>query len=122
MKKSSKSDFWRREYIRLLTEHESSGSTEASTDPTPEHIEELERIDELIQAGYFTGEVIRDSAGSPSAASTSGPTLAGRIFAEEQQEILDKKSLWGRVKAGSALFVGWVAGIISALIIWRITK
>ncbi len=117
IKKSSQKDVWRREYIRLLTEE-----SEPWTDLTPEHVEELERIDELIQAGYFQGQVIRDINGDPKASSTSGPTLAGRIFAEEQQDILDSKSLWGRVKSGAGLFIGWLAGILSALIVWKLTK
>ena len=116
-KHKKKSDFWRREYIRLLTE-----PAVAWTDLTPEHIEELEHIDDLIKAGYFQGTVIRDSNNDPKAASTMGPTLAGRIFAEEQQEILDKKSLWGRIKSGSVVFISWLAGIISAVIIWRLTR
>src|ERR1035438_3570941 len=95
-KMSKQSDMWRRAYIRLLTE-----PMEAWTDLTPEHVEELERIDELVQAGYLHGHVVRDAAGSPKLSSTQGPTLAGRIFAEEQQDILDKKSLLGRIKSGA---------------------
>jgi len=116
-KKSKQSDIWRRAYIRLLTEE-----PEPWTDLTPEHIEELERIDELIQAGYMHGHVVRDAGNSPKFSSTRGPTLAGRIFAEEQQDILDRNSLCGRIKSGAGLFIGWLAGIISALIVWRITK
>jgi hypothetical protein len=111
MKSKIQKDVWRREYIRLLTVR-----GEPWTNLTPEHIEELHRTDELIQAGYMSGEVFRDSNGEPMASRIEGPTVAGRIFAEEQQEILDKKSLWGRVKACAVLFVGWLAGIASAII------
>lgn len=111
------SDFWRREYIRLLTQ-----PCEPWTDLTPEHLEELERIDELIQAGYMRGQVVRDINSVPQGSRTEGPTLAGRIFAEEQQELLDSKSLWGRIKSGAGLFIGWLSGIISAIIIWYFTK
>jgi hypothetical protein len=117
IKTSKQSDIWRRAYIRLLTEE-----AEPWTDLTPEHIEELERIDELVQVGYMHGHVIRDAGGSPKSSSTKGPTLAGRIFAEEQQDILDRKSLWGRIKSGAGLFIGWLAGIISAVIVWKLTK
>ena len=92
------------------------------TDLTPEHVDELYRIDELIQAGYMRGEVLRDGRGEPCSSRTEGPTLAGRLFAEEQQDILDKKSLWGRIKSGAVLFIGWVAGMLSAVIVWRLTR
>ena len=117
MKKRCQKDAWRREYIRLLTKPIGSWS-----DLTPEHVEELERIDELIQAGYLGGGVIRDENKEPKASATTGPTLAGRMFAEEQQEILDRKSTWGRIKSGSVLFIGWLSGIISAVIVWGLTR
>ena len=82
----------------------------------------MEAIEDLVDAGYMRGTVIPGPDGTPHASSTRGPTLAGRIFAEEQQEILDKKSLTGRIKSGAVLFIGWLAGILSAVIIWRLTK
>jgi hypothetical protein len=118
IKANSQHDFWRRQYIRLLTE-EMRPWDDLSPD---EQSLELGVIEDLVAAGYMAGTVTKDTSGIPKSASTRGPTLAGRIFAEEQQDILDKKSLWGRAKAGSTLFIGWLAGIISALIIWWLTK
>ena len=115
---NSQHDFWRRQYIRLLTEEMKPWDELASEERTLE----LGVIEDLINAGYMEGKVIMGAGGIPAAATTRGPTLAGRIFAEEQQDILEKKSLWGRTKAGSSLFIGWLAGIFSALIIWRLTK
>ena len=54
---------------------------------------ELGVIEDLINAGYMVGEIVPDGSGIPVGASTRGPTLAGRLFAEEQQDILDKKML-----------------------------
>jgi hypothetical protein len=111
-------DSWRRLYIRLLTEE-----MKAWDDLTPEErVLELGVIEDLIDAGYMSGKVNKDASGTPKSASIRGPTLAGRIFAEEQQDILDKKSLWGHIKSGAGLLTGWLAGIISALIIWLLTR
>jgi hypothetical protein len=92
------------------------------TDESPGGIELLERIDELIQADYLRGNVVRDTGLIPKRANTNGTTLKGRIFAEEQQELLNKKSIVGRIKSGAVLFIGWLAGILSAVIVWRLTK
>jgi hypothetical protein len=111
-------DAWRRLYIRLLT-----SELEAWTDLSSDRIDlEGGAIEDLIGAGYMGGKVHRDGAGKIGFIQSSGPTIAGRIFAEEQQDILDKKSFIGRIKTGTGLFVGWVSGIISAVIIWRLTK
>jgi hypothetical protein len=107
-----RSDFWRRLYIRLLTEDMKPDDL-----PPDELALELGAIEDLVDAGYMSGHVIKDATGFPAAATIRGPTLAGRIFADEQQEIVDKKSLMGRIKSGAVLFIGWVAGIVSAVII-----
>ena len=65
---------------------------------------------EDASVGYVAGAIVR------------GPTLAGRVFAEEQQEHVRSKSLWGRIKSGSTIFIGWLLGIISAVIIYYLTK
>ena len=111
-------DSWRRLYIRLLTEEMRPWDKLT----TEERSLELGVIEDLVDAGYMCGSVQKDVGGIPQGASTRGPTLAGRIFAEEQQDILDKKSLWGHIKSGAGLFIGWLAGIISAVIIWRLTR
>jgi hypothetical protein len=111
-------DTWRRLYIKLLT-----SELEPWDGWSADRIAlEGGAIEDLIVAGYLGGKVTRDAAGVIAFVVSSGPTLAGRLFAEEQQDILDKKSLWGRIKSGTGLFVGWVVGIISALIVWRLTK
>ena len=111
-------DAWRRLYIRLLTKElvPWDGFTQEQID--------LEGgvIEDLIVAGYMGGTVHRDVSGKIIQVVSTGPTIAGRIFAEEQQDILDKKSLWGHIKSGAGLFIGWVGGILSAVIIWRLTK
>jgi hypothetical protein len=113
-----RSDFWRRLYIRLLMEDIRSWDAMTSEDRALE----LGAIEDLVDAGYMVGSVVKDTSGIPQAATIRGPTLAGRIFAEEQQDILDRKSLWGRVKAGSTVFIGWLAGIISGFILWYFTR
>ena len=111
-------DFWRKLYVRLLTEELDDWNNVSPADRTLG----LGAIEDLVDAGYMSGHVIKDASGIPAAATIRGPTLAGRIFAEEQQDILDKKSLKGRIKSGTGLFVGWLVGIISSLIVWRLTK
>ena len=89
---------------------------------TPERRLDLEAIEDLVGAGYMRGEVSLGQDGIPETATTRGPTLAGRIFAEEQQEILRAKSLCGRIRSGSVAFIGWLSGILSALLVWYCTK
>jgi hypothetical protein len=118
----SSTRFWRTQYIKVLTED--LRPWEEMTEH--ERVLQLGVIEDLIVAGYMVGHVTPDTTGVPCAATTRGPTLAGRIFAEEQREILDKSSLLGRIKSGAGVafgwFFGWMTGIISALIIWYITK
>ena len=111
-------DFWRKLYVRLLTEELDDWNNVSPADRDLG----LGAIEDLVDAGYMAGRVIKDASGIPAAATIRGPTLAGRIFAEEQQDILDKKSLKGRIKSGTGLFVGWLVGIISSLIVWRLTR
>jgi hypothetical protein len=85
--------------------------------------EDLQALEDLIDAGYLRGKAVFDAgAGSVRGAVLRGATLAGRLFAEEQQEILDDRSLWGRIKSGSGVFIGWLSGLISALIVYYVTK
>jgi hypothetical protein len=120
--KTGNTQFWRRIYIKLLTE-----------DPRPwndmsdaERKLQMSAIEDLVAAGYMSGKVNKDTTGTPCNAAIHGPTLAGRIFAEEQQEILAKKSVWGQIKSGAGFAFGWVfgwlGGFISALIIWYISR
>jgi hypothetical protein len=116
--KRSKKESWRQRYVRLITETPAS-----ETELTPELLEDLQAIQDLIDAGYLRGEAIEDaSVGYVTGAIVRGPTLAGRVFAEEQQEHIRSKSFWGRIKSGSTIFIGWLSGIISAVIIYYLTK
>jgi hypothetical protein len=115
---SNQHDFWRRLYIRILMD----GVRPTDKLTKDELALELGAIEDLVEAGFMASKVHKDASGIPVLANTRGPTLAGRIFAEEQQDILDKKSIFGRIKSGTGLFIGWLSGIISAIIIWRLTK
>jgi hypothetical protein len=121
MRHKNKQDSWRRLYVRLLTEP-------INTDSLDGHalILELNAIDDLIKAGYMIGKVNRDTAAIPLSSTVRRITLSGHIFAEQQQDILKSKSTWGIIKSNSTIFIGWLAGIISAiiggLILWYFTK
>jgi hypothetical protein len=117
-KKRPKKETWRQRYVRLITE-----TPVEETELTPELLEDLQAIQDLIDAGYIRGHAIEDaSVGYVTGAIVRGPALAGRLFAEEQQERVRAKSVWGRIKAGSTIFIGWLSGIISAIIIYYLTK
>jgi hypothetical protein len=114
----AKKESWRHRYVRLIRETPAS-----ETELTPELLEDLQAIQDLIDAGYLRGEAIEDaSVGYVTGAIVRGPTLAGRVFAEEQLEHIQSKSFWGRLKSGSTIFIGWLSGIISAVIIYYLTK
>jgi hypothetical protein len=116
--KRPKNESWRQRYVRLITETPAS-----EAELTPELVEDLQAIQDLIDAGYLRGQAIEDaSVGYVTGAIVRGPTLSGRIFAEEQLEHIRSKGLWGRLKSGSAIFIGWLSGIISAVIIYYLTK
>lgn len=109
---------WRQRYVRLIKETPAS-----ETELTPEPLEDLQAIQDLIDAGYLRGLAIEDaSVGHVTGAIVQGPTLLVRIFAEEQLEHIKSKSFWGRLKSGSTIFIGWLSGIISAVIIYYLTK
>ena len=108
-------------YVRLLTEDMRPWDGMSKE----ERELELGAIEDLIEAGYMAGRVISGASGIPEAASVRGPTLAEKNLAEEQQEVLERKSILGRIKAGSVLFIGWIFGVfsatIAALTIWYFT-
>jgi hypothetical protein len=77
----------------------------------------------ISPAAYLRGMPQYDaSVGRFTGAVVEGVTLNGHIFAEEQQEILRSKTFWRRIKSGSAIFIGWLSGIISAIIVYYITR
>ena len=113
--RSWKQDSWRRRYIWLLTER--------LTAETPLSSEDFQAIADLIKQRYLRGTAQYDaSLGRFTGAVIEGTTLAGYIFAEEQREILRSKTLWGKTKSGSAIFIGWLSGIISAIIVYYLTR
>ena len=116
MKKRKKGEGWRERYIRLLTTELESKEVLSEDDKV-----DLEAIDDLIKAGFFNGKIHRSHDGGIFG-TTNGPTLEGRIFAEEQQAILDQKSVWGRIKSGAGLSIGWLAGVISSLLVYYLTN
>ena len=116
MKKNRKDESWRERYIRLLTI-----PLEGKDELSEEDKVDLEAVDDLITAGFFNGKIHRSHDGDLFG-SLNGPTLEGRIFAEEQQQILDQRSLWGRIKNGAGVSIGWIAGVISSLLVYYITK
>jgi hypothetical protein len=106
---------WRRRYIRLLTEPVTS-ETKLTT-------EDFQAIADLIKNGYLRGTAQYDAAvGQFTGAVIEGVTLNGYIFAEEQREMLRSKSWWGRLKSSSTIFIGWLSGIISAVIVYYLTR
>ena len=116
--KRPKKESWRQRYVRLITETSAS-----ETELTPELLEDLQAIQDLIDASYIRSQAIEDaSVGYVTGAIVRGPTLAGRVFAEEQQEHIRSKSVLGRLKSSSTIFIGWLSGIISAVIIYYFTK
>jgi hypothetical protein len=113
--KSSKEDSWRQRYIRLLTEPLTAETRLSS--------EDFQAIADLIKQGYLRGTSQYDaSAGRFTGAVVEGTTLIGYIFAEDEQEILRSKTLWGKIKSSSTIFIGWLSGIISAIIVYYLTR
>lgn len=115
------SESWRTRYIRLLTDGPETWDAEPG-DFTDEQKLELEAIADLVDFGYMRGRAVRDVNCDVVSAATYGVTLSGRLFAEEQADLLKRRSLWGRIKAGGVLFIGWLSGILSAVIVWYLTK
>ena len=112
MKKRAGDDSWRKRYVRLLTE---------PFNPEGADDEDLDAFEQLIDSGFIDGQFSRTHDGKPYG-HTKGTTIAGRLFAEEQQEIISNNSLWGRIKSGSGLFIGWLAGVISSVLIHYLTN
>lgn len=72
---------------------------------------------ELITEGYLDGEIIENAAGIPVKVPLSLPTVKGRLFLQELKEKEFAKSLAGRIKHLVSGAVGFVLGILTALIV-----
>ncbi len=104
---------WRLLYIRLLTED--LGEDEAKP-------ADLQGFSDLIDAGFMKGRALTNSLGEIVGASVQGPTLQGRLFAEEQQRLISEGSVWGLIKKGTGLGVGWISGFASSVLLYYLTN
>ena len=114
MNKQSK-ESWRDVYLRLLkdTPDDQEQKHELSQD-------DLRFLKDLCDEGFIDGKI--DTAGDGSLFGwTDGLTLSGRLFYEDQKNIRFNDSFIGRSFKGLSLFTGWVSGVISAFIIFKIT-
>ena len=106
MNSKTKEEPWRTLYIRLLT-------TPINDD---DFLKNSQALQDLIDAGFMRGRLINVNHGNGAGGSINGITFRGRLFAEEQIKIIKAESMWGRIKSGAGLLVGWLAGVLSALI------
>ena len=72
---------------------------------------------ELIEEGYLSGGVVKDSNGCIVGASVTGMTVKGRLFLQTLRKEEAERSLKGRAKRLSIFILGVLAGVISALLI-----
>jgi hypothetical protein len=113
MKNKTKDESWRSRYIRLLM---------SPLDRIEGSTEDLQAFEDLVDAGFMRGTMVHDSVGDVAAGSIRGVTLHGNLFAEEQMKIIMAESIWGRIKSGVGLSVGWLSGVLSAVIVYYLTK
>src|SRR5688500_12823708 len=98
---------WRKEYIRILT----SGTTVESDFPlvrelTNEHLLDATLVPDMSAPGNESGDFhIR------------GPTVKGRVFADELQTKLNSESLRARLLKALLVVGGWAGGIASSIIV-----
>ena len=112
MKNKKGDESWRRRYIRILAE---DFTTEGATR------EDLEACEQLIDSGFIDGKASGTLDGGLFVI-VKGTTVMGRLFAEEQQQILAERSFWGRIKSGSGLFIGWLVGVVTSVLIHYLTS
>jgi hypothetical protein len=120
MKKTDKS--WRRAYIRLINDGPLKESDFSSRE---EKQLEMDLMIELIRDGYALGPFSREVATDGEilrAVEWRGPTAKGRVFADELAERERQDSFRYRVKEFGIATGGWVAGILSGLLLWWLTK
>lgn len=117
MKNTTKEESWRERCIRLiLTEPEAKGFRAVTVSEDPAILLDLKGM------GYVNGSEMIDVNGRVIEFRTTGATLAGLLFAEDQQQILAERSFWGRIKGGSGLFIGWLVGVITSVLIHYLTN
>lgn len=113
MKKS-----WRHLYVGILNEGP------RPPDSLSDHDRNLQRrmVCELIDSGYVSGSSHRDADGNAMGYHMGGPTVEGRLLADKLEEDL-KKDTWAyRLKVAGVAAGGWVGGIASAWIVWKLTQ
>ena len=116
MKKRKKNEAWRDLYLRLLRD------VDQRRDDSPGlWQDELKYLKELCDEDFIYGK-IEGAHDGDLYGWTNGLTLKGRLFAEEQQKIIDDRSLWGRIKNGAGVSIGCLAGVLSSLVVYYLTK
>jgi hypothetical protein len=104
---------WRCEYIRLLTDGPREGDVSQL---------ELDLMAELIKEEYAEGVVRKNQIGETSGIVWVGPTVKGRIFADELSDYLEKKSKMYQFRIALFAIAGWLAGIFSAVVTAKLTE
>jgi hypothetical protein len=116
MKNKKNDDSWRVLYLRLLRE------VDDRDDNSPELTQdELKYLKELCDEDFIYGKIEASHDGELFGWA-DGLTLKGMLFAEEQQKFIYDRSLWGRIKNGAGVSVGWLAGVLSSVVVYYLTK
>jgi hypothetical protein len=105
MKKTKSS--WKHEYHRLLTDGPKPFREGDAI--TPELVTEMKLMSELIDAGYADGNYQKDHTGDVSSAIWNGPTVPGRLFADELSEWIKRRTWAHRIKVVLIAVVGALA-------------
>jgi hypothetical protein len=77
---------------------------------------------ELITAGYLNGVTQKNATGIPTGNVIMGPTVKGRLFLQELELNEHKESLQGKLVKIGLVAGGFVAGIVSAILIEFLKK
>lgn len=112
-----KKETWRERYLRLLR-LEINGDEEYLEFDSPKDVKALF---ELEKAEYVRCYFIINETGTPQIAHITGPTLKGRIFAEDIEDWIEEHSTWARIKDLFKWLGAWIVGIATAIIIHFIT-
>ena len=117
MKSTNTGESWRERCVRLIGLELGENEYLVIND-----LDDAVTLYDLQCMDYVRGVEIQNSVGTVVEFRTMGATLQGKLFAEEQQSILDESSVWGRIKKVFGVFGGWVMGILTALIIYKLTN
>ena len=107
---------WRDVYLRLM--EDTSDDDEHRTDLSQE---DLRYLKELCDEGFMYGK-LDEMADGKLAGWTNGLTLKGRLFYDDQKNIKFDNSIFGRLIKVASLSIGWVSGVISAYVVFKITN